>query len=962
MNFNIVGHAYERKFCYQYNQENNAHVEIIHGEITVPDGAAALRKILNDEITAPEDLLRTEYFELELFGDYYASTRYMGASKTMLPKSVPVPIDSHDSIVVWDSGFLDFPIEITGNKEAILWASRKVLPNEKILDEYGSKCFLLLSANLLRKKGAMISKSISWERSAENLLWQLCYHNPQINYLLKAAHILVTFAEDGAIYIKTKKDKDGKPALDEAWLTLHGDGLENTHRSQKQGRNGDAFLHMVAALAKQFEAVVINNKFPDVRSIISAGAKMVESGYQIAELEKYTYKVPDIPAADEPDGVEIPIKNGVPVQVNTWVIADDRCEKGKCKKEKCEKDFCKRSLYRLAFDFVKTGEIDGLNFPVLKIGKLQTIDRGEIEAYSNISNIIKMYYESENPKGEELIKPLSIAVFGKPGSGKSFGVKQIAKNVLPKDVIEDITFNVSQFSENDDDLGACFQGVRDIILKGKLPLVFFDEFDSDGGALLKNFLMPMQDGKFKDSSGEHPLGKCILVFAGGTAYTFAGFCEQNKTDDGKQKKIPDFVSRIKGSIDIVGPNKKEADDKSEDKNFILRRALLLRGICNRDDRIDMSLKDFIDDSIIRAMLNVDEFAYGVRSMETILAMSDISFGKWAPATLPLFEQLSVHVDAREFTDLLLYDVIIQTEEGIMAKKIHEFFLGHLDLVADKNHPCKVPWDELTWHFKMDNLRQARTYPKKVAKFGGYIDLKGKSVPILKLDDKDIVEQLAIREHNEWWESKKEAGWTPGKPRDDSKKIHDCMYPWDELDEKTKDKDRNPIYEIPYVLEAVGKCVYKLYDDGKLTKEQIEVIAKAIHEDYRKNNPGSNYDMDWESLPEDIKKSNRDQANAFAEHIEFLGMKLKAKSAEKKAVKKLTGKQIEALAERIHNIWIKSKHDDGWIYSGTRNEEKKRHNLLVAYDELEESEKDKDRAIARGILPMLDKAGMGVYKA
>ena len=150
---------------------------------------------------------------------------------------------------------------------------------------------------------------------------------------------------------------------------------------------------------------------------------------------------------------------------------------------------------------------------------------------------------------------------------------------------------------------------------------------------------------------------------------------------------------------------------------------------------------------------------------------------------------------------------------------------------------------------------------------------------------------------------------------------------------------------------------------KLDKEQIEAIAKAIHENYRRNNPGSQYAKEWKDLPEDIKQTTRDQANAFAEHIEFLGMKIKAKGTIVNPIAQLTDEQIEALAERIHHIWLKSKHDDGWMYSRTRNDAKKRHNLLVGYDELDEreKEKEKDRAIAREILPLLDKAGFGVYK-
>jgi len=276
-----------------------------------------------------------------------------------------------------------------------------------------------------------------------------------------------------------------------------------------------------------------------------------------------------------------------------------------------------------------------------------------MEASQNISNLILDYARSD------VVRPLNIAVFGSPGSGKSFGVTQIAKNILPGKVAN-LEFNVSQFTGSAD-LGAAFQKVRDVILEGKLPLVFFDEFDSDRDGMplgwLKTFLMPMQDGKFRDESGEHPLGKCILVFAGGTAPDFETFTAPLYSDDAaiqqgfKNIKGPDFVSRLRGSINVLGPNRRSETDK----NHILRRALLLRSLAERK----LGSKDgeiLIAPSIIRAMLLVPEFRHGARSMEAILDMSRIDAsanGVWEPASLPFINQLQLHVDGAEFLRLVL---------------------------------------------------------------------------------------------------------------------------------------------------------------------------------------------------------------------------------------------------------------------------------------------------------------------
>ena len=71
---------------------------------------------------------------------------------------------------------------------------------------------------------------------------------------------------------------------------------------------------------------------------------------------------------------------------------------------------------------------------------------------------MKEYLKRENPGA-----PLCIGVFGPPGSGKSFGVVQLA-NSIDKKKVKKIEFNVSQF-ESTDDLIDAFHKVRDEVLK-----------------------------------------------------------------------------------------------------------------------------------------------------------------------------------------------------------------------------------------------------------------------------------------------------------------------------------------------------------------------------------------------------------------------------------------------------------------------------------------------------------------
>ena len=231
------------------------------------------------------------------------------------------------------------------------------------------------------------------------------------------------------------------------------------------------------------------------------------------------------------------------------------------------------------------------------------------------------------------MRPLSIAVFGTPGSGKSFGVTEVAASIAPN-LIEKIDFNLSQF-QGVNDLIAAFHKVRDIVLNGKLPLVFFDEFDSTFGenlGWLKYFLAPMQDGTFREGDSVHPIGKAIFVFAGGTSSTYEGFCGEEIKDEDKiesftntfkNAKGPDFVSRLRGYVNILGPNQ---TDKKWDQLFIIRRAMLLRSLLIRKAPylINDNGEAQVDNGIIRALLKIPKFKHESRSMEAILEMSMLS--------------------------------------------------------------------------------------------------------------------------------------------------------------------------------------------------------------------------------------------------------------------------------------------------------------------------------------------------
>ena len=54
----------------------------------------------------------------------------------------------------------------------------------------------------------------------------------------------------------------------------------------------------------------------------------------------------------------------------------------------------------------------------------------------------------------------------------------------------------------------------------------------------------------------------------------------------------------------------------------------------------------------------------------------------------------------------------------------------------------------------------------------------------------LVEKMSKNVHEVWAETRIRQGWSYGKQRDDKKKTHPCLVPYEELPEEEKDYDRN----------------------------------------------------------------------------------------------------------------------------------------------------------------------------
>lgn len=72
--------------------------------------------------------------------------------------------------------------------------------------------------------------------------------------------------------------------------------------------------------------------------------------------------------------------------------------------------------------------------------------------------------------------------------------------------------------------------------------------------------------------------------------------------------------------------------------------------------------------------------------------------------------------------------------------------------------------------------------------------------------------------------------------------------------------------------------------------------------------------------------------------------------------------VEAMAENVHEIWARTRIEQGWKYGQVRNDDLKEHPCIVPYSELPESEKVYDRNSAVETLKLITKLGFVISKS
>lgn len=118
-----------------------------------------------------------------------------------------------------------------------------------------------------------------------------------------------------------------------------------------------------------------------------------------------------------------------------------------------------------------------------------------------------------------------------------------------------------------------------------------------------------------------------------------------------------------------------------------------------------------------------------------------------------------------------------------------------------------PFGDLSTEYQEANRAAARRLAEVLAVIGIRILPQEQSQGLSEAELFDLIElnmkRLAPAEHEGWMRQKIEAGWKHATERDDVRKLHPCIVPFDELSEDEKEKDRNQVRSYPALLRQAG---------------------------------------------------------------------------------------------------------------------------------------------------------------
>ncbi|KAI7218707.1 hypothetical protein KC343_g9695 [Hortaea werneckii] len=664
---------------------------------------------------------------------------------------------------------------------------------------------VVIDADDLRAEGIALSKSLSWEATAEDFIRNLG-SNGRLDTLVTCPNLIVRFGNEGVIHHR------GRDAVDPK-LYYHPRRMEGERKKGDRPEMLGLASAFTAGLALGFADSKAPNCDNGIRLGISASRALANEGFRMSQHGgSPAYPIRQVMANLSLDkqhaAISIPssrISSG-----ERWSIMDS----------------VTGDPAELARQIVTHGPEKALAAcPVQRFAGLLSTDRSEQESLRAVVDAMHERVEAKTPQ------PTSIGILGSPGSGKKFTTSNIAEYVAGDRPVQRLTYN-TRLLKSEDFIAACHT-IRDHTASGQLTIVSFENFEAalqPGHALLNDFLVMMREGKFADRGQVHSIGAPLIFFLVNQEHGMLLGTPTPITPTASEFKDRPAVGEaalldhLHGIVRVTGPNQISA----EDKTFPVRRAIMLRQMLKqRHPHLESAKGQMrVEEGVLHALLLVPHYKHGLRSLEKIISTSRLSGkSKFDVAALPPEEQIQLYVDGRIFMGYLRSPKLQPSLREKLAQGLFETYKKRRESMCKSDAEREAlesdrsmrDWDELAPELKESTRAQADDIPRKLRAMDCFMlndTTRGPPlipVPQFSEDELDILSEM---EHERFNSERLQRQWRMG-PRNSKQRTTPFLVPWRDLTQEWKDVDRVMVECVPAILEKAGWRIYRMENDVEL---------------------------------------------------------------------------------------------------------------------------------------------------
>ena len=139
----------------------------------------------------------------------------------------------------------------------------------------------------------------------------------------------------------------------------------------------------------------------------------------------------------------------------------------------------------------------------------------------------------------------------------------------------------------------------------------------------------------------------------------------------------------------------------------------------------------------------------------------------------------------------------------------------------------------------------------------------------------------------------------------------------------------------------------------------ELLGRGLHELYVSDAGTSIQTSAWEGLADEVKETNRRQANRIRVVLNAAGYQISPMQDWDAGKRTFSKDELRQMARMEHNLWCKEKLAAGWRLAPDRDSTRRTHPDLVPWEKLPDPERQKNEAFIRRLPALLSRLGFQI---